>query len=554
MKAVLLRLAVALVCLAGSAPAWTVARTEHFEVYSQAGRETAVSTAARFEQLRAFLLQQTGLGIEGRAPVRVVVFASEKEYAPYRLGPAADAFCVSTDAQDYIVMTRDARVAAHEYAHAVLHSKRLKLPEWLAEGLAEVLASVRMSERGSSAGGDLPERLQTLLRREWLPLPKLLAITEAPQDRDEAEIFYAESWALTSMLMFSPKYSSRFREYAEHPPVDAERDLRIWVNRPKPVVLLAGVPSGKTASVSEAPDMRQLLAEVLMVSGRLELAEQRYRELLAEHPDAPNLHAAMGTLAFRKGDRETARTEWKQAIALGVTDANLCFQYAAVASSAGLPADEIRPALERAIALRPDFDEAHYSLAILEKNAGRDEIAVEHFRKMITVGPARAYYYWSSMADSLLALDRREEALDAAEKARKAATDAEQRIHTLQLARLAQTDLAVQFTKDASGRQIMATTRAPHGATDWNPFIEPDDVIRRDAGTLRSVECGEVTRLTVETAAGPLALAIPDLSRLAVRNGSAELTCGPQQGSPVTVVYAARGSGAAGVLRGIEFQ
>jgi len=78
-------------------------------------------------------------------------------------------------------------------------------------------------------------------------------------------------------------------------------------------------------------------------------------------------------------------------------------------------------------------------------------------------------------------------------------------------------------------------------------------VIRRDAGTLRAVECGSVTRLTVETVTGVLALTIPDLSRLAVRNGSAELTCGPQQGSRVTVIYAAR-AGAEGVLRGIEFQ
>jgi hypothetical protein len=130
----------------------------------------------------------------------------------------------------------------------------------------------------------------------------------------------------------------------------------------------------------------------------------------------------------------------------------------------------------------------------------------------------------------------------------------EQGVHALQLARLAQTDLVVQFTKDAAGHPVMTTARAPHGSTDWNPFIEPDDVIRRDAGTLRSVDCGNVTRLTVDTAAGPLALAIPDLSRLAVRNGSAELTCGPQQGSRVTVVYAARGAGAEGVLRGIEFQ
>jgi len=566
MKAMVVRLAVAvsaaMVCAAAApAPVWTLARSPHFEVYSQAGREAAQSTLMHFEELRAFLAAQIGVGIEGQTPVRVVEFASEMEYDPYRLTPASDAFCTSIDNQHYIVMMHDAGVAAHEYAHAVLHSKHVELPEWLAEGLSELLVTAHVGERGSSVGGDLPNRTQNLKRRNWLPVGRVMAMTKPPEDRDEAGMYYAESWALTSMLALSPKYVSHFPQLLSDlpglPAQALERDLRDWVSRPKVAVPLPGVRSPGIAPQFEdvSPfEARVLLAEVLMVSGKLGLAEQRYRELIGERPDSADLHAALGTIALQKGDRDGAREEWKRAIDLGVTDAALCFRYTALASVAGAPAEDIRPALERAIALRPDFDDARYDLALIEKNAGHDAIAVEHLGKMKTIAPGREYYYWSALADALLQLDRREGALAAARKAQAAAADAEQRAHALQLAYMAQTDLVVQLTKDATGRATMTTARAPHGTTDWNPFIEPTDVIRRQAGTLRSVECGGVTRLTVDTASGRLALAIPDLTRLAVRNGSAELTCGPQQGSRVTVVYAEGGTGVQGVLRGIEFQ
>jgi hypothetical protein len=133
---------------------WTLANTSHFEVYSQAGADTARSTLLWLEQLRALFLQQTGIPLDGRAPVRVVAFRSPKEYEPYRLRVASDAYFVGAEARDYIVMpsggTASAGVAAHEYAHALLRAGGLRLPPWLAEGLAEFFSTVRIAERGSS--------------------------------------------------------------------------------------------------------------------------------------------------------------------------------------------------------------------------------------------------------------------------------------------------------------------------------------------------------------------------------------------------------------------
>src|SRR2546423_232975 len=118
--------------------AWSLARTEHFEVYSQAGAASARSALLWLEQTSTLFKQQTGVVPAKPPPVRVIVFRSTSEYEPYRLRPSSDAYYVGTESRDYIVMpTLDAgkfATAAHEYAHLILRASGLRLPPWLNEG------------------------------------------------------------------------------------------------------------------------------------------------------------------------------------------------------------------------------------------------------------------------------------------------------------------------------------------------------------------------------------------------------------------------------------
>src|SRR5438445_2154856 len=99
---------------------WTAARTQHFEVYSDAASETARSLAAALERLHGFFVRQIGLSPAVDRAVRVIAFASTQEYARYRSSPSASAYYVGTGDRDYIVMPVSAhaglRFAAHEYA------------------------------------------------------------------------------------------------------------------------------------------------------------------------------------------------------------------------------------------------------------------------------------------------------------------------------------------------------------------------------------------------------------------------------------------------------
>ncbi len=576
--------ALLLLCISASAQStlpWKLTRSAHFELYSQGDDVTAPSALAWFEQLRAFYLQKTGLDPAGLLPVRVIRFHSAQDYQPYRLRPASDAHYIGTESRDYIVMAAvDAGqfgTAAHEYAHSILRAAGLRFPPWFGEGLAEFFSTLHIGERGCTLGGDLPARSQSLQRHTWIPLPDLLALpADSPirENRDTAGMFYAQSWALADMLVLSPDYGQRFSALiaalsSGTPGAEAlpnvygksleaiTRDLHAWTAKRRPPAALPGIQV-QQASIQQPTELspfqaRALMGEMLLAAGDLSRSESIYRDLSRESPRDPAIFAALGTIALRKGDQDRAREQWKQAISLGIADPTLCYQYAALGEMAGLPEDQLRTALERAVALKPDFDDARYHLALLEKNAGNYDSAIANLRAMRSIAPARAYSYWIAMTDSLIQLDRREEADAASKQAARNAATPSQRAYALQLSYMARTDFGVQFTTAENGRLELSTTRVPHKTADWNPFIEPNDKMRHIEGALREIDCTTpTTRFIVDTPEGPVTLAIPDPAHVQMRNAPPEFTCGPQPPTQVTVDYAL--STPTGLIRGMQFK
>lgn len=571
---------------AASSPAWSVARSNHFEVYSQAGPASARTALDWFEQLRTFFQEQTSLSPTPPVRLRVIGFASAKEYEAYQLRTVSDAYYAGYGNDNYIVMpglsSHQWETAAHEYVHALLHTRGAHLPLWLNEGLADVYSTVRVGEHGSTVGAVNPNRISLLRSSPRPPLGELLDLSDeqfhAATNRDAAGLFYARSWALTHMLLFAPQYHSQFaallmalssgepghvalpRLY--HRPLTAVADdLEAWINQQAhfvPVPLSGVTPRPGTVTLESVSPFasRTLMADLLFTLSEFKRATALYTALAQESPGDAHALAALGNIGLRQNDFPQARQYWRQALQHGIQDATLCFQYAVLASQANLPADEIRPALERAIALRPHFDDARYQLALLEANSGHEEMAVTQLRSMDKIDPSRAYAYWCALADAYLTLNRREEAKAAARQAAEHSHTPEERAHAAQFIYLADTDLTVQVARDAAGRVQLITTRKPRNSAPWNPFIEPGDRIQRIQATLREVRCDDVTRLLVAVSTGPaLLLAIPDPSRVQMRHAPPEFTCGPQPDAPaVNVEYAAAPTATeAGIVRGLEF-
>ncbi len=566
---------------------WSVARAGNIEVYSHRSAEDASAALMWLGQLRSLVKEELGLDLSNDRPVSVFGFRSQSEYEPYRLRTTSDAYYVGTDGRDYIVLPRlgpqSLATAAHEFAHLVSHAAGDQAPPWLGEGLADVFSTIRFTKSGPQLGGEPFARIGVLRNRRWLPLETLLSLpADSPlrNTRDGSNIFYAQSWALTEMLLMSPQYAARFPRLvtalSKSPASSAEtlestyakplavitRDLEVWVrrHRSKPMALGAVPPSeGSRIKTAELPDavVQTKLAAMLLATGDLGGAESIYRHAAQEAPEDPSVLGGLAAIALAEGRPNESRDLFAQALIRGLADADLCYRYAVLLDRAGRPADERRAALTRAIALQPGFDDARYALALLEKNLGNYEAALAQLRAMRSVAPPRAYHYWFAMADALTGAGRNEEAVTAAKKAAEFASDPDQRAHAAQLAQIAQTHLAVRFVRDGSGRLQLVTTRAPNDGTGWNPFIEPTDDIRRVQGRLREIDCsGPMTLMVVDTGAGRIVVAIPDPSHVQMRNGPPEFVCGPQSPVDIAIQYAAHPAipNADGIARGVEFR
>jgi tetratricopeptide (TPR) repeat protein len=558
-----------------AATPWTVARSDHFEVWSNAPDDAPRTIASGLERLRTFFVSQFGL--VPHDVIRVICFASTEEFADYRIRAGADGFSLTGPGAAYIVTHApvNLRIPAHEYAHLVIHASGWKVPEWLAEGVSEVVSGLRFGERFSFIGGDLPGRSQPSRTSAWIPPAEFFAISlkGAPDPNPAREpLFYSQSWAIAEMLIASPVYAERFPAFlamlAQGSSSEAAiegvyrttaaalfREARERLQRGiSPVPLPPVAQSGPVrVEAANSFDSRLTLAALRHAASQTDRAEAAYRELAAERPDAPEVPAALGLLALDRKDPVTAIREWGRALSLGLRDADLCFRYATMADERGLDAAQVRGALDRSVSIRPDFDAAHFRLGLMDKNLNRSAEALAHFQAMRMPPPERAWRYYTSVADALLDLNRRQEAKEAALQAQRFATSDEERRQARNYAYMADTEITVEIAATPEGRREFRTVRVPVVAPARNPFIEAGEEFRSSEATLRRVECkDEGVRLVVAIKGQDVSLAIADPSRVQIRNGGGvkyEFVCGPQKARPVLVEYTADN-----ILRGLELR
>jgi tetratricopeptide (TPR) repeat protein len=563
----------------GAEDTWLALRTPHFELFTDAGDHYAPGLLVHLEQLRSLFLAQAGASAKSQAPVRIFAFRSAAEYVRYRRDETADAYYFGAPSRDYIVMpltrAEDYRTAAHEYAHAAIHGAGLKLPLWLSEGIAEVFSTVVFQDGHATLGHANPGRLQALQHASWMPLGDVMSLTDPPASRkDRTGMFYAESWALTHMLMFSPAYSRHFGALVSDSaaagssvyktsPAALERDLRAWIAKSSlPAVKVSPAGLDTVLPVSEPLNGFKLhvaLADLQLAIGQVETARRSYLELEAGFPANAEIQAALGRIAIAQGRGPEALERFGRALSLGIHDARLSYEFAVMAQNAGLAEADVVTALERAVALDAGFDDARYLLALAYMNSGRYRAALQHFQALRFVPQRRAYAYFTALAHTQTELGMLDEAKKtAAEAARRARTE-EEAEHARDLAWMASSEIVVQMTGDRAG-QLWRVPSDRETLENWNPFIEPGDRMQREEGVLRDVDCsGNVLRLTVVAGGHPVVIGVSHPERVQLRPADAgplEFTCGKADGRRVMVEYVLssdKAAGYAGILRGIRF-
>src|SRR5689334_10473104 len=85
-----------------TAASWNVARSEHFEIWSDAPAATTRALGEGLERLHTFFVRQLGIGPRGI--VKVVNFSTTQEYNDYRIRAGAAGFSLLGTGGEYIVI------------------------------------------------------------------------------------------------------------------------------------------------------------------------------------------------------------------------------------------------------------------------------------------------------------------------------------------------------------------------------------------------------------------------------------------------------------------
>ena len=95
-------LAVVLVTRVHAAEGWTYAASEHFDVYTTDGAGTARDALTYFERVHTFFSSIFKFTPKLKERTRLIVFANDKQFAPYRPVQFAAAFYQGGADRDYI--------------------------------------------------------------------------------------------------------------------------------------------------------------------------------------------------------------------------------------------------------------------------------------------------------------------------------------------------------------------------------------------------------------------------------------------------------------------
>jgi hypothetical protein len=240
---------------ASDAPRWLKIKSPNFELFTTAGERSGREVARHFEQVRSFFLDVMGLGSKSGPPVRIVVFRSDKEFAPYAPNDFVWAFYLGAQDRDYIVMksasSEEFHVAVHEYIHLLVTHAGIAAPIWFNEGLAELYSNLKPLGGKIEVGDIIVPHVVLLQRSAWIDLATLLAVQhDSPlyNEKDHAGIFYAESWALVHMLYLDADYRTKlpvllggiktgagmpetFQKAFGKPLPQIQRDLQLYMRR-----------------------------------------------------------------------------------------------------------------------------------------------------------------------------------------------------------------------------------------------------------------------------------------------------------------------------------
>jgi hypothetical protein len=426
--------------LSGAGPAsaeWRRIDSPNFVVVGDVGERTLRDIAVRFEGFRETLSRVLTERVTSTpVPTVVVVFPSDKAYTPFKPrfnGKAVEIAGLFQAGRDvnYISLLADGnpegfRVVFHEYAHLIVSNVTHQLPVWLNEGLAEYYSTYELApnRRQAVIGRVVRPHLFLLNERTLLPLSTLVDTEhDSPlyNEGSRRNVFYAQSWALTHMLLQGkPDRTRQLGAYMTltgrgTPARDAwtqafgqdavERAMQEYI-RQRAFQAVQYSFSDKLATFDAAAtklpaaDAEAFQAALLVQQGRFDEAAERTAKAAASGLSSPWLDTVSALVAVGKDQTEDART---RLLALDAGDDWLAAYFAGTAlaeaqsGSSRVPASTIEGTRRHFAAARkthPELPNAVVRLAALEAN-GEDvpsEETVAAIGRVRAQAPGRTDY------------------------------------------------------------------------------------------------------------------------------------------------------------------
>ena len=577
---------IALFCAADaySESKWIRMHSPNFEAYSSAGERETRDTLRYFERVRDFFLQVNQGEPPKTVPVYVVVFGSEKEYAPYRFNEFATAYYFGGAGRDYIVTGRTgeqaAQVAVHEYVHLVARHAGLKFPPWLNEGTAELYSTIRMQGDKVLVGDLIPARMQALKSGEWVPLAAILSAgPDSPyyNEKNKAGSLYNEGWALVHMLQLSPAYLSKYSEFVRTvqggadsaaalekvygKPVSAvEKDLQEYISsfqfygRLFPVKL-ASVKESFAATPAPMFDVKLALTDLTNRPGKEAEIRKTLDDLAREDPKRPEPWASLGYLEWRGNRFSEAADAFGKAYELGSREPEFLWDYGRLAERDH--PDAAVKALTDLFQLERDRLDVRMELAALHLNARRPGGALSVLADVRSVTPEDAPRFFTLLANAQLQLRDLDGARVTVAKLAANAKTPEDRARVQQMQRyLQQSDAPPPLLANNApeGPPRLARPAAP---TQSSILPAPSPEIE---GSFVEFVCLEKSfKVVVDTAQGKKGFLIQDPNQVVIvgrAGGKVDLNCGPQAPVHVKIQYgpSTTGSDADGILQVLFFE
>jgi tetratricopeptide (TPR) repeat protein len=425
---------------------WVEVGTAHFTFYSCGPIGSVYKLAARLEQFSSAYAQLAGTQAVASPPIVVMVFPDRQNLEPflplYHGQPATiSAFFQHGLDENMIVLSLpepgyalNLDVIFHEYTHFLFRRNDTIWPLWLKEGMAEMYSTFQTSGHYAQIGAPIPQHLRVLTEQPLMPLAELFSAKEdspAYNEQQRQGMFYAESWLLTHFMMAGdvPGYISRFGKFTTllHQgllPTEAftnalqtplpfmqaqlQRYLLRGQFRPINFLLstnLSALIATKAARSLTPAEVAFRLGDELLQIGRLDDAEPHFVTARTLAPASPLPEEGLGLLAARLEQTDAGLQHLQAAIARGSWNFLVYYVYAegkyhALADAEGREtrladdqAGEIRQALQRSIALMPDFAPAHELLGFFEMVQGDDLAAAgQQLQRAIQLAPDNQSY------------------------------------------------------------------------------------------------------------------------------------------------------------------